>query len=72
MDNTRFWIVLMEGNRVPPGGFHAHYKLGDAEIEAARLIRKERRPIVIMEAIMKGELAEALPPIRWVGMGPSK
>ena len=68
METRKFWIVLIEGNKVPAMGFHAHYTLHDAEEEAARLIRKVGGSAVIMESIIKGEIKCPLPPISWSGL----
>ena len=66
----KFWVVVVEGNRVPQAGFFAHYTLEGAQEEATRLIRKERKPVVIMEAIMEGKLEQPLPPVKWEGLVP--
>jgi len=68
MLNRKFWIVLVEGNKVPGIGFHAHYSLNDAKEEAERLIRKEGKPAVVLESILRGEVRCPEPPISWIGL----
>jgi hypothetical protein len=68
MQTRKFWIILIEGNKIPTIGFHAHPTIGDAQEEAARLIRKEGKSAVIMESVLKGELESPHPPINWSGL----
>ena len=47
----RFWCCYVEGT----GGFQKkHENYGEAEVEASRLIRKERKVVYILEAIKYG------------------
>ena len=62
----KFWICLIEGRWIPQLGFFAHHSLEGAQEEASRLVRKEGKRVVIMEAIMEGTIdTEPIPPIRW-------
>jgi len=61
----KFWIVLVEGKKIPADGFRPHYSPEDACKEAARLARKERCPVIVLEAIWCVEIESHEAPLKW-------
>jgi len=60
----KFWIVLGQGKRIAEG-FQAYDNPEFACAEAARLTRKERMPMIVLEAMWQVEVVSPEPPLKW-------
>ena len=64
----KFWIVLVEGARLNKSEFYAHHSEAEACKEAARLARKEKVNVIVMEAIHTVQIQSPEPPLIWTDL----